>query len=84
MDQWCRTAGNGRLAAQPCHLQEGPGQHPWPATATIRGWQTGGRPKMTSMHSANGTKEVHLQNKSTDDEGCDELELQGEKLEARR
>lgn len=36
------------------------------------------------MHSANGTKEVHLQNKSTDDERCDELELQGENLEARR
>lgn len=35
------------------------------------------------MHSANCTKEVHLQNKSTDDESCDELKLQGENLEAR-
>jgi hypothetical protein len=36
------------------------------------------------MHSANCTKEAHLQNKSTDDESCDELKLQGENLEARR
>lgn len=48
-------------------------------------WVAGmGRSKRISMHSANFTKEVHLQNKSTDDESCDELELQGEKLDAPR
>ena len=43
-----------------------------------------GRSKKISMHYDDCTEMVHLQNKSTDDESCDELELQGEKLDARR
>lgn len=98
MDQLCRTAGNGRMASvrlalQPyglrchLHLKSSPGRtrttsiacgirNPW-----MMAW---GGPKRISIHSGSWAEEVHLQNKSTDDGSCDELKLQGEKLEARR